>query len=109
MGSEKYPEENYYAQLIQDNGGTRNGATGEDYSYYFFDIGDEAFPKAVDILSHFFKDPLLTESATFREMNAVDSEHRKNLSDDNWRIYQFEKSVIAIPGSRLDKFGTGSL
>jgi insulysin len=52
---------------------------------------------------------LFTESATEREMNAVDSEFRKNLSSDDRRLSQIEKSIIARPGSVLNRFSTGNL
>ncbi len=42
-------------------------------------------------------------------MNAVDSEYRKNLSDESRRLYQIEKSIIAKKGSVLNRFGTGNL
>ncbi|CDW84143.1 insulin-degrading enzyme [Stylonychia lemnae] len=109
LGTKKYPSENYYSQHIQQNGGQKNAATSENYTYYYFDVKNEAFPKAVDIFSQFFKEPLFTETATEREMNAVDSEYKKNLSDDGRRIFQMEKSVIVRPGSVLNKFSTGGM
>jgi insulysin len=42
-------------------------------------------------------------------MNAVDSEFRKNLSDESRRIFQLEKSIIAKTGSALNRFSTGNL
>ena len=42
-------------------------------------------------------------------MQAVDSEYKKNLSEDGRRVFQFEKSVIVKPGSVLNKFSTGGL
>ena len=36
----------------------------------------------------FFIAPLFTEAATARELNAVHSEHSKNLQNDSWRFYQ---------------------
>lgn len=51
--------------------------------------------------------PLFTTSATEREVNAVHSEHEKNISNDSWRLDQLEKST-----SKKDhpyrKFGTGN-
>ena len=41
-------------------------------------------------------------------MNAVDSEHKKNLQNDFWRAYQLTKST-ADPGHPYSKFGTGDL
>lgn len=44
LGTEKYPEENAYSKFVQSNGGTKNAATSEDYTYYYFDVKNEAFP-----------------------------------------------------------------
>jgi insulysin len=63
----------------------------------------------VDVFSQFFKGPLFTETATDREMNAVDSEYKKNLSDDSRRMSQIEKSEIVKKGSILNRFSTGGL
>lgn len=82
LGTKKYPEESYYSKFIQNNGGRKNAATGEDYTYYYFDIKNDKFPEAVDIFSQFFKEPLFTPSATERELNAVDSEYKKNISNE---------------------------
>lgn len=92
---------------MQGNGGLKNAATGEDYTFYFFDIKNECYEEAVDIFSQFFKGPLFTESATEREMNAVDNEHSKNLSDDGRRLFQMAKE-IANDDSVMHRFGTGS-
>ena len=87
LGTKKYPDENHYSKFLTAHGGQKNAATAEDNTYYFFDIKNERFAEALDIFSQFFKGPLFTESATEREMNAVDSEFRKNLSDEGRRIY----------------------
>lgn len=42
-------------------------------------------------------------------MNAVDSEYRKNLSDDGRRNFQIIKSIISKKGSVLNRFSTGSI
>ena len=60
----------------------KNAATGEDYTYYYFDIKNNQFPEALDIFSQFFIEPLFTESAINRELNAVDNEYKKNISND---------------------------
>ena len=86
LGSEKYPDEKAYSEFITKNGGAKNAATGEDYTYYFFDVKNEKFGEALDIFSQFFKHPKFEESASSREMNAVDSEFRKNLSNEERRV-----------------------
>lgn len=42
---------------------------------------------ALDRFCQFFRTPLFTESATEREINAVDSEHSMNLQADSRRSY----------------------
>lgn len=109
LGTKKYPSENHYSKFIQQHGGSKNAATGEDYTYYYFDIKNEHFEEALDIFSQFFKEPMFTESAMERELNAVDNEFKKNLSNETRAAHQIEKSYVAIPGCRLNRFSTGNL
>ena len=55
----------------------------------------------------FFSEPLFTESATGRELNAIESENSKNLQSDIFRIYQIEKSR-ANSNHPYSKFFTGN-
>jgi len=57
--------------------------------------------------AQFFLEPLFTESATDRELNAVNSEHERNLDDDGWRLSQLEKA-LSDPNHDFSKFGTGT-
>ena len=56
--------------------------------------------------ARFFTEPLLTESATDREINAVNSEHERNVDDDGWRLSQLERT-LSDPSHDFNKFGTG--
>lgn len=56
--------------------------------------------------AQFFLTPLFTESAVDREVNAVNSEHEKNLQNDYWRLTQLEKAT-ADPTHDFSKFNTG--
>lgn len=49
--TKKYPNENHYQQFIQANGGDANAATGEEYTYYYFDVANDKFGEALDIYS----------------------------------------------------------
>jgi len=68
MGTHKYPKEDYYRNFLQEHGGYSNAATGDSYTYYYFDVMGEKLPEALDIFSEFFKDPLFNEDAIKREM-----------------------------------------
>lgn len=56
--------------------------------------------------AQFFLCPLFDESCKDREVNAVDSEHEKNLMNDAWRLFQLEKAT-GNPNHPFSKFGTG--
>lgn len=107
LGTKKYPDENDYSSFLAANGGTSNAATYADMTKYYFEVVPNKLSEALDRFSHFFIDPLFTETATDREINAVDSEHEKNLTADVWRIRQVNKE-LADPKHPYHKFGTGS-
>jgi insulysin len=48
--------------------------------------------ESLDRFAQFFISPLFTQSATDRELNAIDSEHAKNINNDGFRLYQVRKS-----------------
>jgi insulysin len=75
LGTKKYPNENYYQKFLEDNGGDSNAATGDDYTYFYFDISNQKFGEALDIFSQFFKEPLFNKESMDREMKAIDSEY----------------------------------
>jgi insulysin len=50
---------------------------------------------------------LFTESATEREVNAVHSEHEKNIPSDPWRSHQIEVGT-ANPNHPYSYFATGN-
>lgn len=87
LGTKKYPDENYYSKFLTAHNGSKNAATAEDNTYYYFSVKNDKFEETLDIFSQFFKEPLFTESATEREMNAVDSEFQKNVSNEARRLF----------------------
>uniref|UniRef100_A0A2A4K9R5 Insulin-degrading enzyme n=1 Tax=Heliothis virescens TaxID=7102 RepID=A0A2A4K9R5_HELVI len=105
LGTEKYPEENEYNKFLSEHGGSSNASTSSDHTTYYFDVLPEHLHKALDIFAQFFISPLFTESATGRELSAVNSEHEKNTSSDTWRLDQLNKST-ASPTHPFHKFGT---
>lgn len=89
-------------------GGSSNAFTASDHTNYYFDVVPQQLPGALDRFAQFFLRPLFTESATDREVNAVDSEHVKNIPNDAWRLSQLEKSTCD-PSHPYSKFGTGNI
>lgn len=107
MGTKKYPCENEYSKYLSEHGGSSNAYTAADHTNYYFDVAPDAFSGALDRFSQFFVTPLFTESAVDREVNAVNSEHEKNIQNDYWRLAQLEKAT-ADPAHDFSKFGTGN-
>ncbi|KAJ3571053.1 hypothetical protein NP233_g3999 [Leucocoprinus birnbaumii] len=77
-------------------------------------MGTEQFPREneyQEVLSSgflaFFTRHYFAPSCTSRELNAVDSENKKNHQADLWRIFQLNKH-LSKPGHVWSKFGTGN-
>lgn len=108
MGTKKHPKEDYYSTFIGRHGGYDNAYTHLEETVYYFNIQSEHFEHALDAFSRYFIDPLLSESSINREMNAVHSEHVKNINNDAWREMAI-MSEICNNACPLSKFGTGNL
>jgi len=108
MGTEKYPNENEYNSYLNTHGGSSNAYTDAESTNYYFDVGVDNLEGALDRFAQFFICPLFERDATERELNAVDSEHAKNLQNDWWRLSQLIKS-LSVNTHPYYKFGSGNL
>lgn len=76
--------------------------------YYEVDASiDNRFAESLLRFGSFFSCPLFTESATGRELNAIDSENSKNLQNDIFRLYELEKDRVNS-NHPFSKFFTGN-
>jgi insulysin len=108
MGSSKYPDENHYQTKLNEYGGYSNAYTDTMQTVYYFNVYDQGLGEIIDIFSRFFIDPLFDPDCVSRELNAVDSEHRKNINSDYWRKFQL-MLYLTDPESVTNTFITGSL
>ena len=88
LGTKKYPKEDDYSSFLASHGGSSNAYTDAEDTVYYFDVNAQYLDEALDRFSQFFISPLFTVSATSRELNAIDSEHSKNINNDGFRLYQ---------------------
>jgi insulysin len=93
-------------QYLVENNGSSNAYTGTTNTNYYFKVATSALPGALERFSAFFHCPLFSPGSISRELNAVDSEHKKNNQADMWRIFQLNKH-LSRPGHVWSKFGTG--
>ncbi|KAF7778613.1 hypothetical protein Agabi119p4_2958 [Agaricus bisporus var. burnettii] len=108
MGTEQFPRENEYQEYLTKNNGGSNAFTSTTNTNYYFNVTTSALTGALERFSSFFHSPLFAPSCTSRELNAVDSENKKNLQSDVWRIFQVNKH-LSKPDHVWSKFGTGNL
>lgn len=108
MGSKKYPGENEYSEYLASNSGSSNAYTASENTCYQLEVAPEALKGALERFAGFFTGPLFAEESVERELQAVDSEHSKNIQSDNWRMWQLSRST-AKPGHPFNSFGTGDL
>lgn len=94
MGSRKYPEENGHNDFLTANGGRRNATTSSEYTTYFFDVSESAFPEALDRLEQMIEDPLLSQNSMQREREAIDSEFEMRMSNEAVRFQSILCSLI---------------
>jgi insulysin len=107
LGTEKYPDPADYKNYLAQSDGTSNAYTAESETNYHFQVPNDAFEGALDRFSRFFIDPLMTDALSTREVNAVDSEHSKNLENEFWRARQVWRSLLN-PANPNSGFSTGN-
>lgn len=93
---------------MKANGGIRNAGTAPSYTNYWFSIAPSSLFEAIPRLAACFDSPLFTPNVVAREINAVDSENKRNLQDDSRRVHQVCRSLSA-PGHPWLVFSTGNI
>ena len=108
LGTEKFPDESNFDQFCAESAGYSNAWTSLDHTMYHFIVAEKKLREALDRFAAFFSCPLFSPAGTEREMKAVDSEHTKNLQDDDRREYQLLRST-ASASHPMSRFGAGNL
>ena len=119
----QYPKENDYNEYLSAHSGYSNAYTAATETNYYFEVaaytelesekvtnGASSSPLygALDRFAQFFIAPLFLSSTLDRELKAVDSENKKNLQSDNWRLSQLSKS-LSSKEHPYHHFSTGNL
>ena len=89
--TEDHPEKNAYNKFLSSRGGNNNAYTDMDHTLYHYCIPQDSEKnvwKAMEMLSSFFKCPLLDEESMERELHAVESEFELNKKDNQNRLGQ---------------------
>jgi insulysin len=108
LGTAKYADVDEYSKYLAANGGSSNAYTADDRTNYQLEVNHDAFAGALDRFAQFFIAPAFNPEFVDRERNAVNSEHQKNVQNDNWRTNQVFTDM-ARQGHPFGKFSTGTL
>ncbi|XP_031638507.1 nardilysin-like [Contarinia nasturtii] len=109
LGSEKYPNEDEFDEIMQKSGGRSNAETRLDETFFHFDTRLEFLDDALDCFSQFFKAPLMLKAAMTREREAVESEFALHKNDRGVRLERLLSSVIGSPLHPSSAFTCGNL
>ena len=106
---------------MSSHSGYSNAYTASTQTNYFFEVAAAAEASesgtnptesplhgALDRFAQFFVAPLFLSETLDRELRAVDSENKKNLQNDTWRLSQLNKS-LSNPDYPYQHFSTGNL
>lgn len=108
MGTKKYPDVSYYNEFINKHGGSTNAHTADEYTSYYCSVQSKYIKETLDIFGQFFIHPLFKKDTVNKEMQAVDSEHSKNIMSDGWRLNRVIGKTVN-KNHPLSKFSTGNL
>jgi len=128
---QQYPEENEYNSYLDRYGGRSNAFTAYTSTNYYFELFATSTAKspsnsadtslttlpipkasaplygALDRFAQFFICPLFSKDTLERELCAVDSENKKNLQNDQWRMAQLDRE-LSNENHPYHKFKTGN-
>jgi secreted Zn-dependent insulinase-like peptidase len=105
--SKKYKKTNYLSKKITEYGGDTNAFTMEEFTIYYLNVFHKYLEKILDIFIDFLYNAELKEEYIYNEIKNVDSEHQKNIYNDEWKYYNL-KHIIADTKSNYNGFFTGS-
>lgn len=107
LGTKKYPVVGEYKEYLNSHQGYSNAYTSAEHTNYHFEVNHDGFEGALDRFAQFFISPSFAKKYVEREMNAVNSEHQKNLQNDYWRARMVER-LTHRKGHPRQKFSTGT-
>ena len=94
LGTKKYPTEDDFSSFLSSHGGSTNAYTDQEDTVYYFDVNADFLDSGLDRFSQFFTSPTFRANSTNRELNAIESEHSKNINSDGFRIFQVRANVL---------------
>lgn len=108
LGCKEFPEQDSFSQFISNNGGSDNGRTSLDYTFFDFNIENEHLSEALYRFSRLLKEPLFPEDGIAKELKAVNNEFELSQTSDGSRNFQILLNH-SHPESKYNSFSWGSI
>jgi secreted Zn-dependent insulinase-like peptidase len=108
LGNEKYPQTNEFSNFLSKHGGFNNAYTSGKNTNYHFEVHHQHLEEAFDRLVEFFITPTFDKEYIQKEIQAVHSEHQKNLLSEPRRGLAVLKE-LSNPDHPFSQFHTGNL
>jgi len=108
LGTKKYPDEASFDTFLSMHDGSNNAFTEQERTVFYNEISHAGFEEGMDRFAQFFISPLFKQELVGRELQAVNSEHLKNVPDQGRRLWELMRS-LARNGSVVQRFYTGTI
>jgi len=108
LGTKKYPDEASFDTFLSMHDGSNNAFTEQERTVFYNEISHAGFDEGMDRFSQFFISPLFKQELVGRELQAVNSEHLKNVPDQGRRLWELMRST-AKKSSVVNRFYTGTV
>eukprot|EP00929_Paragymnodinium_shiwhaense_P117964 TRINITY_DN8946_c0_g1_i1.p1 TRINITY_DN8946_c0_g1~~TRINITY_DN8946_c0_g1_i1.p1 ORF type:complete len:1078 (+),score=345.56 TRINITY_DN8946_c0_g1_i1:78-3311(+) len=107
LGTDKYPSETSFDTYLSQHDGSNNAYTEQERTVFYNEISDSGLDEGMDRFAQFFIAPLFKANMVGRELDAVNSEHTKNMPDQGRRLWELMRST-AKNSSVISHFYTGT-
>lgn len=98
---------NYYFELSASSTAKSSNSANNSTTSLPISKDDSPLYGGLDRFAQFFIRPLFLEDTLDRELRAVDSENKKNLQSDQWRMFQLNRA-LSSKKHPYNNFATGS-
>lgn len=107
LGTTKYPDAAGFDEFVAKAGGYNNAYTSDEKTVYYSEVSASSVEEGLDRFADFFRSPLFDATYVGKEVNAIDSEHAKNVQDPSHRTFEVI-GHLANPDNPSSWFKTGT-
>lgn len=106
-GSRRYPQDNSLTHFLDAHQGQLNAWTASESSAWYFKVHAPYFAEALDIFFDMLLEPLFSLSGIEKELNAIDSEFKNKITEEQRRILDVQKQTVN-PNHPFSRFSVGN-